>query len=219
MSIGAHNDPTHEPVPDPAVAEWLTRGQAAAPAGAAADWSALERRLAAERGLGSLRSLATSSRIALVLAAAVGLVVAVLLGTPRADLAVLPTARMVADLILLGVPLVAVVAAFMHPVHRPPLSASIRGLAVLVVVFAMLASATLPAAHTAHPASLAGVGEDFVGRALSCFVFGVGVAAPMLVIVRLVGRTGAGLGRFHRPCWWPGLRRWWGRWGCTCTVR
>jgi hypothetical protein len=124
------------------------------------------------------------------------LVLAVLLATPRPDLSVIPFGRLLADLVLLGVPLIAVIVAFLHPLHRPPLSPTIRWVAIGLAMFVVVASASLPAAHVDHPASLRGVGDDFVPVALACFMFGVVVATPMVVIVRLFGRSGSGLRRF-----------------------
>lgn len=195
MTTRTHTDPA-EPVADPMVAAWLARGQSGTMPNVGADWGALQAALEGERGVGALRSLSTPVRLTIAVVMVVLIIVGVLVATPRVDLGVIPVGRLIADLILLGGPLVLLVATFMHPLHRPPLGRVLRGVVIALAVFVVLASVLLPPAHLAHPASLEGLGDDYVKRAFSCFAFGVVVGLPMVFAVRLLGRSGRGAGRF-----------------------
>ena len=60
----------------------------------------------------------------------------------------------------------------------------VLGLAVLLP----LVSGLLPVAHTLHPESLLGAGDDLMGRASACFVFGLLSAAPTAALLTLLSR-------------------------------
>ena len=136
-----------------------------------------------------LRSLPTSTRWLGLLVLIVVVSVGVLLGTPRADLAVFPLARMLLGLVALGAAALGALFVYFRPAYRPSLSGSWH----LLVAFAVLVPiglALLPPAHHAHPASLEGVGDDLVARAVACFLFGTGSAIPVAVASWLFARRG-----------------------------
>lgn len=158
--------------------------------------AALARRLERERGpLAWLRSRATPVRIVLALAAALVTLVAVLLLTPRADLATYPTGRMALALIPMLAGLAWLANDALRPMHLPPATRLRIGLALGAGLLIPLGLAIMPQAHTAHPASLVGMGEDFWPRAVACFVFGLITGLPVLVIAQLADRGGGWLGR------------------------
>jgi hypothetical protein len=193
MTTKTHNEQAEV---DPAVAAWLDAGEAVDPPDVSGDWSALQQELASEGGLGAARGLPTTVRLAVAVGLALALAALVFFGTRRPDFAVIPVGRLLADVALLLVPLLLLVAAFMHPIYRPPLSPKLRWSFVGLAAIAVLVSALLPAAHLDHPASLQGGGEDFVPRAVACFGFGVSLGLPMLLGLRLLGRQGTGWRRF-----------------------
>ncbi|MEM6296703.1 MAG: hypothetical protein AAGA54_35880, partial [Myxococcota bacterium] len=111
------------------------------------------------------------------------------------DLGVYPGVRMVLDLGLLLIPLGFALIAFLRPLTQPELASWKRALLMVGGVVAVVLLAGLPAAHHDHPASLEGIGEDFIPRARACFMFGTAFTALALF----------GLGALSRSRWWlPG---------------
>ena len=157
----------------------------------------LERMLAAERGArGFLRSRPTSQRVLLAAALVLAWAAAVLLATRRPDLGVMPIARLVLDVALLGTPIVAGLAIALRPVHRPALPPWSRIVLLAYAAIALLVFALLPMAHADHPASLAGVGDDMAKRAVGCFTFGSIFGVLTVLGLRMLSR---GSGRVFVP--------------------
>lgn len=144
-------------------------------------------RLERERGLLAwLRSRSTQVRVGLVGALGAVMALLALALTPRADLAVYPISRMA--LVVVGLTALATwtITHGLRPLHRPPRTTGWAILALALMV--PMALALLPVAHAAHPASLEGAGDDFLRRAMACFLFGAITGLPVLVLARFVDR-------------------------------
>ena len=108
---------------------------------------------------------------------------------PRSDLAAYPVGGLVVRLALLAAGLGAAAALFLRTLAR---SAPCRTAAAVVVLAGLLLPVLLVAlgpGHAerhVHPESFAGAGTDFVPRALACFLFGVALGAPVLLLLLLV---------------------------------
>lgn len=143
-----------------------------------------------QRGrLDRLRSWSTGRRMWVLVGAVVTLSIAVVLGTPRADLAVFPVTRLVLALALLSVAVGLGIYGAMQSIGRA--SQPMRAAVAAGFGFAIpIALALFPPAHVHHPESLLGVGDDFVARARACFFFGMGTGLPLLVAGGLLARRG-----------------------------
>lgn len=150
----------------------------------------LERSLTAEQSLaGRLRSLSTRVR-ALLAAIAASLIVLVAGLLPlRPDLSVYPPLRLSLELGLVAAMATGAAWLWLRPLFRSPLRRWIApSIAASSLVLPWLIAAA-PAAHRAHPASLAGTGDDLVARALACLLYG-GVWGALLALgSRAIGRT------------------------------
>jgi hypothetical protein len=156
-------------------------------------------RVAAERGWrASLRAKATPVRSAIGIAVVAAIPLLVLAAAPRADLGVYPIVRLVLE--ALGYLATAIAAAVigLWPLHRAEPRTG-RALAVAAAILAAVVVASLPAAHHDHPASLAGGGDDFLGRAFGCFAYGTICAVPTWIALRLLARDPATLGPAAYP--------------------
>ncbi|MCA9582024.1 MAG: hypothetical protein KC416_09540, partial [Myxococcales bacterium] len=139
---------------------------------------------------GWLRSRPTGLRgiLAFVAFAVVVVVAGPLL--PRADWAEYPAFRMVLHLGSVGVLLALSLLAALRPLHRPALStATVFCLGALSVLCTLVLS-LLPEVHTT---------SAMTGPALPCFLYGVGVALPVFVFLRLLDR-GPGLSVILAAC-------------------
>jgi len=147
------------------------------------------------------RNRSTTTRIlAIVLLCAFG-VASVLVLRPRPDLAVYPMARLlmlstIFSLVLFGNLWVAY-----RPLHRPPLAPWVAPVVTTIAIVATWIPVLLGPAHSNHPASLEGAGEDFAARALFCFVWGVVVSLPLLVALWFGSRGKRTLGRLSPSVW------------------
>jgi hypothetical protein len=149
----------------------------------------LSLRLGREHGpLAWLRGLATPARLALALGLVALLGALALLAMPRVDLAVYPAGRLVLAVVgLLAVGGAAVLGA-LRPLQRPELPVRRWAIVLGVALGVPFILAALPQAHMLHQASLQGTGADFVKRALGCFIFGLEVGVPVLLLVRALDR-------------------------------
>ena len=151
----------------------------------------VEAAVAAERGpLAWLRGLPSAARLALGLAAALGVPLAVGALTLRADFGVYPRARFALIGVTLAVAVAAAIRVALRPLHRAPLAHAWVTALTLASIAALALIASLPSAHQLHAASLAGVGADFARRALACLAFGAAVGVPVAFAARALGRGG-----------------------------
>jgi predicted anti-sigma-YlaC factor YlaD len=147
-----------------------------------------------------LRAMPTRAR-----ATAVGVLialvsVAVALGTPRADLGVFPIDRLLTGLGLLVVGITAGFVVALHPAYRA-FRLGRAAIAVLLACAIPVALALFPPAHEAHPASLAGVDDDLVKRAMACFLFGTACAVPIVIAGWVWARRGLRRGWVAASAW------------------
>ena len=144
-----------------------------------------------ESGLtGWLRSRPTSTRVALALAAAAAVALLNLIAMKRADLGVYPLGRMIALVALHALIVGLIMRQALLGLQSRPASGGLRAVLVLAAVALPLAVAAMPQAHALHPASLAGDGDDFVKRGVTCFVFGLVMAAPIGLLLLGLDRGG-----------------------------
>lgn len=192
MSGSKQADQTREPGDADARARELLR--AAPEQVALPDFSALEaeldREIAQEAGpRATLRALSTPRRYLLVcvplaLAAALTLVI-----RPRLDLAVYPAARMTLVLSVVGGLVLASVVTALWSLSFRPLPAWLPKLLVAGAPVVLLLLYALPAAHTAHPASLQAPGAGaLLMRALPCLSIGSVVAGVAFLLLRAFDR-------------------------------
>jgi len=143
--------------------------------------------------LDRVRSLATPTRL-LLLVSAVLLVGAVnALALPRPDLEAYPALRMI--LLVAAFAAAAVFASILvlRPVHRPRPDRRLLPALVAIGILVTIGAAFLPPAHAevhAHPESFLGQGDDFWPRAIGCLVYGTIFGLPVLVLLRLLDRGG-----------------------------
>ena len=145
-----------------------------------------------ERGpLAWLRSRPTWLRRSMILGMATAISVFMLVAMRRPDLGSYPVGRLLLELGLLVGALALAVGVAVRPRLDVPsgrLAAALVGLTILVPVLL----AVLPQVHTDHPASLLGVGSDFLRRAVGCLVWGLMMGAPTAIIAFLARRDGGG---------------------------
>ena len=134
-----------------------------------------------------LRSLSTPARVALALAGGLAILVVGLLKL-RLDLGVYPVLRLVLELGSQGLVGLGVGWIWLRPLHRPALPAWLAFTMIPLALLLPWALSALPAAHAAHPASLAGIGDDLFRRAVACFLFGSLLALPLALLLALLGR-------------------------------
>lgn len=156
-------------------------------------WAHLADELGRERGIRArLRELPTKARNVWLGLVTVLILLVNLVALPRPDLRMIPIERLTVDLTLYGVPLVVVWMLVLRPLHQPRLTRA-AWLTGLVGIVAVALVASLPPAHTDHPASLAGTGDDFLARARGCFLFGTAMALPVLLCARALMRDDGSL--------------------------
>jgi hypothetical protein len=150
----------------------------------------IEREIAAEQGVGAgLRALSTPRRYLLVLASLLLMAGLTILVGPRLDLAVYPVARMALVLGVVGSLLVGGIVISLWSLAWRPVPAWLRMLVLTLTPLSLLALYSLPAAHTAHPASLPA--EDLARllvHALSCLSVGGAIAACTYLLMRAFDR-------------------------------
>lgn len=150
----------------------------------------LERSLEAERGItGRARSLPTPARLLLALGGAAMVILVGGLLRPRVDLDAYPALRLGVGVGALGATAALGVWLWLRPLFRSPLPAwAVPALAMTSVGLPWLIAGA-PMAHQAHPASLAGAGDDLAVRAVACLLYGGLWGGAVLVLVRLLGRA------------------------------
>lgn len=154
----------------------------------------LERAIGEEKGVRAyLRSRSSMLRLLLGLGALLAVGVFKLL-KPRPDLGVYPLGRLLLEIVALVSVSGLALWAWLRPLHKPALPGAFSWAVVLGGVMLPTVLAVLPAAHVAHPASVAGVGPELVPRAAACLIFGAMLALPVLGLA-------FGLSRDTDPDW------------------
>ncbi len=98
------------------------------------------------------------------------------------------------DLALMAIVLVVGVAGALRPLSWAPRPTWRVAAPLAAGIAALMLSASLPAAHGAHPASLHGLGLELFGRASACFAFGTAFGCITWIVLRVFDRQ-KGLGR------------------------
>jgi hypothetical protein len=167
------------PEPDSAEIETLLQG--------------IGQRLAAERGVAAwLRSLPTWQRLVVAVLPAIVLPLVFGAASPRLDIAVYPTARLIG----LALPLLVLSAVSLlvklRPLYRPRLSARLPIFLAVLSLGVMALDVALPAAHSLHPASLGGTGADLLPRAMQCLISGLLLGFPSFLLTAMLDRSNDG---------------------------
>jgi len=138
-----------------------------------------------------MRELASPQRAAVVALVFAGAAFLTFLATPRGDLAVVSTARLVVGMTMFGLAGLAVALVILQPLHRRPLSGVVAWGIALSALALPLVFALLPEAHherLLHPESFADEGAAFWTRAATCLVFGTLIALPIIASIVLLDR-------------------------------
>ncbi len=143
--------------------------------------------LAAEQGmLARLRAMPTSRRLTLVVLLSVAVTVASVVFTPRVDLAVYPSWRMLGSLALLGMVTAAAAWRLLRPLYAPPSPLWVsRGLVVAGVLLPV-ALALIPMQHVGVAAD---EGSRFALGCGKCLAFGGAMGFPVLLLALLSRRS------------------------------
>lgn len=137
----------------------------------------------------SFRSLSTRSTRIVVGLVAVLVIAIIAIATPREDLHVYPSLRLAAELSFVALAGGALAWLATRPLHRPAFSTAKHASLLLLGVVLATGFMALPAAHAEHPASLLGTGDDFLSRALACFLAGLLWAIPVIAAVFVTARA------------------------------
>lgn len=190
MSASLPPDADDADAPDPTVESWLSRAAREDAPPIPPGWMRLQDELDAEHGLAAwLRSRPSEHRLALVALVAALVPLLVWMLTPRVDLEVMPPPRLWLDVGLMSLSAAVALAVLMRPLHRPAPARWIGTVTFALGVGAIAVVCLMPQAHTDHPASLGGVGDDLAARALGCFSFGSALAIPVLLVLRGFSRS------------------------------
>ena len=111
----------------------------------------------------------------------------------RIDFSVYPSLRMILELGVGAVLATTAIGLAIRPLQRAPLPPSLLRVAILVLVCFPVVLVLLPMAHSAHPASLLGAGDDFWPAALTCFAVGSTLAVPTLGLLMFTSRRHSAL--------------------------
>ncbi|MBK7580982.1 MAG: DUF1109 family protein [Myxococcales bacterium] len=141
----------------------------------------VEQRLLKDSGLGAwLASRSTPERLAIGVLVPLSIVAFVVIAKRRPDLEEISPVRLRAIALAYAVVVGIALSHALRPLQRPAPPSWVRPALTLAAIGLPFAVALLPVAHHAHPASLAGGGDDFARRALACFGFGFALALPVL---------------------------------------
>ncbi len=191
------DEPLQDDVPADLAASFPQVGAPSTPADVGNGLTRLHEALDDEGAFARVSSLGSSVRWMLAGAWVLLLCGVVLAATPRPDLMLYPRGRLVLELGVLLAALVLALHGALRPLTLPAWSAGRRVVPLVAGGVSLAIWCGLPMAHADHPASLVGVGEDFVPRAVACLLFGLGFAA-------LAGGGLAALSRARGRQWLPG---------------
>jgi hypothetical protein len=160
---------------------------APAPVSGLPPFGAIERDLAAERGVAAwLRGRSTTARGAMLAGTGAAVVLVVLFASRRPDLGALPLARIVSDAATLAIAALVLGALAVRPLQRPSPRPGVIGLGLGAGLLAIAIAGLLPPMH-AHAAPL---GAAFGRATLMCFAYATACAVPVLVIAAWISRHG-----------------------------
>jgi len=151
--------------------------------------SGLQSDLARESGPRAwLRSRPTVLRAALLLCVMVSIGFLHVGRLLRPDAAVYPSGRLGLELSVLGLIAIASVVVGLRPYFKTnaPLALTVGAAALAALM--PVASIAMGPAHAAHDASLAGIGDALLPRAVGCLVYGLVFALPVGLVAWLVDR-------------------------------
>ena len=86
------------------------------------------------------------------------------------------------------------VAGAIRALHLPPMASWKKATTALATLTVLALPLMLPEAHLTHPESLKGIGDDFMHRALACFLWGIAVSSAVGIPTYLVSRGARGVG-------------------------
>lgn len=153
----------------------------------------VEESVARDTGAGAwLSSRATPTRLMIGVGLPIGIAIWILVAKARPDLALYPIGRLAAIVVAYSLLVGAALRHALSPLQRTAPAPWVRPALTFAVIALPFVVAILPAAHTGHPASLEGGGDDFVRRALACFGFGTALSLPVLVLWALLDRQKQG---------------------------
>ena len=158
-------------------------------ADAGIDFARVREAIAIERTTaGWLRSRTTVLRVGMLLVAVLGVALAQLAWSRRADFGAYPTTPFLVVIAAFSLLIGLALAAALRPLHDPRLSTwALRGLIGGGLLMPVLFYVGQPV-HTAHPASVAGMGAELLPRAGACFAYGLLLALPVLALARVMDR-------------------------------
>ncbi|MFT7583053.1 MAG: hypothetical protein ACI9MR_004739 [Myxococcota bacterium] len=152
-------------------------------------FAAVEEDIAAETGtVAWLRSRSTPSRRGILLGVTALVAIFTVLASSRVDLSVYPIQRMLIELGALAV-LAATVTALAVRSQLLVTRGRVLLLGLGLAIAAPLILSALPAAHAAMEASTQGMGADFAKRAIGCLIWGLIMAAPVLIVAFVLRRS------------------------------
>ncbi|MEM7158290.1 MAG: hypothetical protein AAF799_35955 [Myxococcota bacterium] len=153
-------------------------------------WAEIDASIEEEQGPASwIHSRSTPARVAMVAGMVVAVIAFVLVAWARLDLSVYPLGRLALDLSVLTLPVLVILAIVMRPLHRSAWPRWVEFLALALAVGAVLVGPMLMPAHHDHPASMGGVGDALIPRAVLCISVGTLLGLPILVILGFVSRS------------------------------
>lgn len=170
----------------------LLRASEAAPSDLDTLYRRLEQEVAAERGVRAwLRARSSALRATLAWAVVAAFAGASALAFGRPDLDVYPTVRMAAVLLVIGAGVGVSIFLALRPLQRPTVPVRVVAAATSAALLGVLVMYALPAAHTAHPASLQLPGwAALLQRAIPCLAIGLAIGALIYGVLALLDRGG-----------------------------
>jgi len=112
----------------------------------------------------------------------------IFLVSPRSDLLVYPKERLLLEILAACSLLIALVRAAFRPLFQAPLSTAYTITLVCSVLVVVVLLSMLPQAHQLQPASLQGVGEEFIPAAMRCLASGMLFSLPIVLLWLLLSR-------------------------------
>jgi hypothetical protein len=148
-----------------------------------------------------LRNKSTATRLLAIISLCAFGVASVLILRPRPDLAVYPMGRLLMLSALFSLVLLGNLWVAYRPLHRPPLAPWVAPAITIIAIVVTWIPVLLGPAHSNHPASLEGAGEDFAARAFICFAWGIVISLPLMMALWFGSRGKRTLGQLSPSVW------------------